>query len=92
MTPAPRQIWENPQKKSVPFQPTSKAGLAVPDDISESNIHEMLQPLDDGLQVLTKFEDNTNISGVQFHDKSIIIKLRSTNFFINWFRNVGEMD
>ena len=81
MTPAPRQIWDNPQKKSVPFQPTSKAGLAVPDDISESNIHEMLQPLDDGLQVLTQFEDNTNISGVEFHDKKYYNKTEEYEFF-----------
>ena len=41
----------------------------------------MLQPLDDGLQVLTQFEDNTNISGVEFHDKKYYNKTEEYEFF-----------
>ena len=60
---------KNPRKKASAFPVYTKSRLAVPDDISKSNVHEMLQPLENDLKVLTQFEENTNILGTEFHDK-----------------------
>ena len=55
--------------KARAFPVYTERRLAVPDDISESNVHEMLQPLENHLKVLTQFEEKTNILGAEFHAK-----------------------
>ena len=72
---------ENPRKKASAFPVYTKSRLAIPDDISESNVHEMLQPLEDDLKVLTQFEENTNIPGVEFHDKKYCNKTEECEIF-----------
>ena len=73
---------ENPRKKASAFPVYTKSRLAIPGDISESNVHEMLQPLEDDLKVLTQFEENTNILGVKFHDKKYYNKTEEYEIFL----------
>ena len=72
---------ENPGKKASAFPVYTKSRLAVPDGINESNVHEMLQLLEDDPKVLTQFEESLNIPVVEFHEKKYYNKTEEYEIF-----------
>ena len=72
---------ENPRKKASAFPVYTKNRLAVPDDISESNVHKTLQSLEDDVKTLTQFEESTNTPCAEFHDKKYYNKTEQYEFF-----------
>ena len=56
------------RKKASAFSVYTKNRLAVPDDISKSNVHEIQELSEYYFKVLTQFEGNTNILGFGSHD------------------------
>ena len=51
----------------------------------------MLQPLED-LKVVTHFEENTNIPGVEYHEINCYSNVENYELKTKWLRSVGEMD